>query len=111
MAFKLFVGGIPFSTTDDELRELFAQHGEVESARVATDRETGRSRGFGFVEMVTDEAGQKAIDALNNTDFGGRTIKVDKAQAREDRPRRDFNGGGGNGGGQRSGGSFRERSW
>ncbi|MFS8119960.1 MAG: RNA recognition motif domain-containing protein [Microcoleus sp.] len=118
MAFKLFVGGLPFSTTDDELRELFAVHGEVVSARVVTDRETGRSRGFGFVEMADETAGKAALAAVNGSDLGGRTVKVDEAQAREDRPRRDFNGGGGrpqggsgggNGGG--NGGSFRQRSW
>jgi len=102
MALKLFVGGLPFSTTDDELRELFAAHGEITSARVVTDRETGRSRGFGFVEFADDAAGKAAQTALNGTDFGGRTIKVDPAQAREDRPRRDFNSGGG---------SFRQRSF
>jgi RNA recognition motif-containing protein len=110
MAFKVFVGGLPFSTTDDELREAFAVHGEVVSARVVTDRETGRSKGFGFVEMADDTAGKAALNALNNSDFGGRTIKVDEARPREDRPQRDFNGGGGNRGGG-NGGSFRQRSW
>lgn len=108
MAFKLFVGGLPFSTTDDELRELFAAHGEVESARVVTDRETGRSKGFGFVEMADETGGKAALEALNNSDFGGRSIKVDEARPREDRPRRDFNGGGDR---QSGGGSFRQRSW
>lgn len=109
MAFKVFVGGLPFSTTDDELREAFAVHGEVVSARVVTDRETGRSKGFGFVEMADETAGKAALNALNNSDFGGRTIKVDEARPREDRPQRDFNGGGNRGGG--NGGSFRQRSW
>jgi len=102
---KLFVGGLPFSTTDDELREAFAKFGAVASARVVTDRETGRSRGFGFVEFEDDEAGKAALQAMNGADFGGRTLKVDEAQAREDRPRRDSNGGG------NGGGSFRQRSW
>lgn len=109
MAFKLFVGGLPFSTTDDELRELFATVGEVESARVVTDRETGRSKGFGFVEMSNDADGKAAVEKLNNSDFGGRTIKVDEARPREDRPRREFSGGGDRQGG--NGGSFRQRSW
>lgn len=107
MAFKLFVGGLPFATTDDELRELFAPHGEVTSARVVTDRETGRSRGFGFVEFADDAAGKAAQAAVNGTELGGRTVKVDQAQAREDRPRRDFNSNNGGGGG----GSFRSRSF
>ncbi|MBL8160332.1 RNA-binding protein [Candidatus Saccharibacteria bacterium] len=109
---KLFVGSLPFSTTDDELRELFSAHGTVDSARVMTDRETNRSRGFGFVEMGNDDEAKKAIEALNNSDIGGRNIVVNEARPREDRPRRDFNGGGGydrNGGG--NGGSFRQRSW
>lgn len=109
MAFKLFVGGLPFSTTDDELNAAFAVYGVVLSARVVTDRETGRSKGFGFVEMEDDAAGKAARDALNNSDFGGRSIKVDEARPREDRPRRDFGGGGG--GGNDGGGSFRQRSW
>lgn len=91
MAFKLFVGGLPFATTDDELREFFAAHGEVSSARVITDRETGRSRGFGFVEFDDDEAGKKAMEATNGAELGGRTLKVDQAQNRDDRPRRDDN--------------------
>jgi RNA recognition motif-containing protein len=113
MAFKLFVGGLPFTTTDDELREAFAAFGEVVSARVVTDRETGRSKGFGFVEMADETAGKAALAGMNDKDFGGRTIKVDEARPREDRPRRDFNAGGGQGQ-QRSGGnggSFRQRSW
>ncbi|HEX4662615.1 MAG TPA: RNA-binding protein [Candidatus Saccharimonadales bacterium] len=110
MAFKLFVGGLPFTTTDDELRELFAAYGDVESARVVTDRETGRSKGFGFVEMADEKGGKASLEALNNSDFGGRSIKVDEARPREDRPRRDFNGGGG-GDRQSGGGSFRQRSW
>lgn len=99
---KLFVGSLPFSTTDDELRDMFAQHGTVDSARVMTDRETNRSRGFGFVEMNNDDEAKKAIDALNNSEMNGRNIVVNEARPREERPRRDFNNGGG---------SFRQRSW
>ncbi len=102
--YKLFVGGLPFSTTDDELQELFSAHGTVASATVIKDRDSGRSKGFGFVEFENDEEGKAAEKALNNSDLGGRTITVNEARPREDRPRRDF---GGNGGG----GSFRQRSW
>lgn len=87
---KLFVGSLPFSTTDDELQQLFAQHGSVDSAKVLTDRETGRSRGFGFVEMANDNEAKAAIEALNNSDIGGRTIVVNEARPREERPRREF---------------------
>jgi len=71
---KLYVGSLPYSTTEQELSELFAQHGSVQSAKVITDRYTGQSRGFGFVEMATSEEGQKAITALNGMAMGGRTL-------------------------------------
>lgn len=108
---KLFVGSLPFSTTDDELQQMFAQHGTVDSAKVLTDRETGRSRGFGFVEMSNDTEAKAAIEALNNSDMGGRNIVVNEARPREERPRRDFNGGGGGHSGGGGGGGFRQRSW
>lgn len=73
---KLFVRNIPFSTTDGDLAELFSAHGDVLSARVATDRETGRPRGFAFVEMSTEEAAQAAIRSLNDRDYGGRNLSV-----------------------------------
>ncbi len=101
MAYKLFVGGLPFSTTDQELEELFATHGKVLSAVVIKDKFTDRSKGFGFVEFENDEEGKKAEAALNGSELGGRNITVNEARPREDRPRRDFNGGG-NGGGDRS---------
>ena len=82
---KLYVGGLPYSTTDDQLREAFAAVGEVTEASVVTDRDTGRSRGFGFVEMATEDDAQKAIDSLNGTDLGGRNITVNEAKPREDR--------------------------
>jgi RNA recognition motif-containing protein len=82
---KLYVGNIPFSTTEAELRDLFGRHGSVESVKVITDRETGRPRGFAFVEMAEGGAAQDAIRALDGTDFGGRTIKVNEAQ---DKPSR-----------------------
>jgi len=100
---KLFVGSLPFSTTDDELNQLFAQYGSVDTAKVLTDRETGRSRGFGFVEMGNDSEAKAAIDALHNSEVGGRNIVVNEARPREDRPRRDFGGGGG--------GGHRNNSW
>jgi len=89
---KLYVGNLPFSTTDESLREVFEKHGSVESANVITDRETGRSRGFGFVEM--DDAGaESAMRALDGTDVDGRSIRVNEAH--------DKRGGGGGGGGGR----------
>ena len=105
---NLFVGSLAYATTDDTLREFFEQIGEVERASVATDRETGRSRGFGFVTFVNEEDNQKAVDQLNGKELDGRTITVNLARPREDKPRRDF---GGDRGGERGGGSFRQRSW
>ena len=93
---KLYVGGLPFATTDDELKELFAAHGTVTSASVITDKFSGRSRGFGFVEMENDAEGQAAIQALNGTQFGGRTVTV--SEARPMREKSDFGGGHGGGG-------------
>ena len=81
--YKLFVGGLPFSTTDDELKELFAAHGAVASATVVRDRDSGRSKGFGFVEYENDEEGKKAQEALNGSEMGGRTITVDLARPKE----------------------------
>ncbi len=86
MATNIYVGNLAWSTTDADLRTLFSQYGEVNSASVIEDRATGRSRGFGFVEM--DDAGaQKSIQALNGTEFHGRTLKVNESQPRERRPR------------------------
>lgn len=92
--YKLFVGGLPFATTEDELRDVFAAHGAVASAIVVKDRDTGRSKGFGFVEFENDDEGKAAEKALNGSDLGGRSITVNEARPREERPRRDFNGGG-----------------
>jgi len=94
---KLYVGSLPYSTTEQQLTELFAQHGTVQSAKVISDRYTGQSRGFGFVEMATNEEAQKAITALNGTPLGGRTLVVNEARPQEKRPY----GGGGGGGGDR----------
>jgi RNA recognition motif-containing protein len=82
---KLFVGGLPFSTTDEELSEAFAAFGTVSSAKVITDRETGRSRGFGFVEFDSNDEGKAAIDGLDGKELGGRTIHVSEAREREQR--------------------------
>jgi RNA recognition motif-containing protein len=97
MAIKLFVGGLAFSTTTESLRAAFAAVGPVESASVVTDRDTGQSRGFGFVEMATPEDADQAISKLNNSVFEGRSIKVEKAKA----------AGSGGGGGARSSGRGR----
>lgn len=91
--YKLFVGGLPFATTDDELQELFSTHGTVASATVIKDRDTGRSKGFGFVEFENDDEGKAAEKALNGADLGGRSITVNQARPREERPRRSFGGG------------------
>lgn len=88
MSVKLFVGGLSFSTSSERLREAFARFGGVDSAAVMTDRETGRSRGFGFVEMSTAEAAEQAIGALNGSSLDGRTIRVDKATPRGSAPPR-----------------------
>jgi len=100
---NIYVGGLPYSVTDQELQEAFAPHGTVESAKVITDKYTGDSRGFGFVEMSTQEEAEKAIEALNGTELGGRTLTVNMARPRGDRPR--GGGGGGGGGGGRGGGN------
>lgn len=85
MTNKLYVGGLPYSTTEDELRSIFSQAGNVASARVITDKFTGRSRGFGFVEMSTPEEAQAAVNSLNGQDVGGRTILVTEARPLEPR--------------------------
>jgi RNA recognition motif-containing protein len=99
MSMKLYIGNLPFQTSGPDLEELFSSIGTVESASVVQDRETGRSRGFGFVEMANQEDGEKAIAELNGTELAGRTIKVNEARPREDRGRGAY-GGGGYGGGR-----------
>ena len=93
MATKLFVGGLPYAVTDDQLREIFSAAGTVESAKVIVDRETNRSKGFGFVEMSTDEEAKAAIEQLNNKEVDGRALTVN--EARPQAPR-SFSGSGGN---------------
>ncbi len=95
---NIFVSNLSFSTKSESLQELFAEYGEVSSANVINDRETGRSRGFGFVEMPNDAEGQKAIDELNETDFEGKTINVSVARPKTEKR--------GNGGFNRGGGGF-----
>jgi cold-inducible RNA-binding protein len=97
---RLFVAGLPFSFTDRELADLFAEFGVV-NASVITDRETGRSKGFGFVELDTPEAAKAAIEKMNGAKAGDRSIIVNLARPKEDRPRRDFGGGNRGGGGGR----------
>lgn len=97
---NLFIGSLAYATTDDGLKAHFEQIGPVVSARVITDRETNRSKGFGFVEMENDDDNQKAVDALNGKDLDGRAINVSLARPKEDRPRSNDGGG-----------SFRQRSW
>src|SRR3954469_5100837 len=104
MAKKLYVGGLPYATTDTELREAFSQVGAVESAVIIMDKMSGRSKGFGFVEMASDEDAQKAIEQWNGKDFGGRTLTVNEARPMEERPRRDARSSGGYGGGNSGGG-------
>jgi len=100
MSTKLFVGNLSFQTTDHVLEDAFRAHGDVISVEIMTDRETGRSRGFGFVTMSTPEAAQAAIAALNGADFDGRALTVNEARPREERPRGGGFGGGGGGGGR-----------
>ncbi|HEX7997567.1 MAG TPA: RNA-binding protein [Pyrinomonadaceae bacterium] len=106
MSMKLYVGNLSFNTSSDDLQELFAQAGTVESSAVVEDRETGRSRGFGFVEMSTPEEGQAAIEKFNGMEVGGRSLTVNEAKPREDRGGRGGGGGGrgGYGGGGNGGG-------
>jgi cold-inducible RNA-binding protein len=93
---NIFVGNLSFSTNEDELRQIFEGYGQVDRVSIMTDRDTGRSRGFGFVEMASNEDGEKAITALNGSQVGGRTINVNEA-----RPKTERAGGGGGGGGGR----------
>ena len=83
---NIFVGNLSFNTSEDELRQIFETYGQVERVSILTDRETGRSRGFGFVEMTNPEEGEKAITGLNGSQFGGRTINVNEARPKTDRP-------------------------
>jgi RNA recognition motif-containing protein len=112
MSTKLYIGGLPFATTEDSMKAAFSQAGTVTSAKVIVDKMSGRSRGFGFVEMSTEEEAQAAIDMFNGKEFEGRTITVNEARPLEDRPRtgggnfrRSSGGGRGFGGGGNRGGN------
>ena len=102
---KLYVGGLPYSVSDTQLSDLFAEHGTVDTAQVITDRMTGRSRGFGFVEMSTTEEAETASTALSGTQLEGRTLTVNEAKQRQS----GGGGGGGGGGGYGGGGGGRDR--
>ena len=97
MAKKLYVGGLPYSTTNDELKDHFSAAGSVDSATIIMDKMSGRSKGFGFVEMSSDEEAQNAISMFNGKDFGGRNLTVNEARPMEERPARSGGGGGGGG--------------
>jgi RNA recognition motif-containing protein len=111
---NIFVGNLSFNTNEDELRQIFEPYGQVDRVSIMTDRDTGRSRGFGFVEMASNEDGEKAIAGLNGSQVGGRTINVNEA-----RPKTERTGGGGGGGGRdrgdrgggRGGGGGRRDRW
>ena len=108
MGSKIYVGGLPYSATEQQLSDLFAAHGSVASARIITDKFTGQSRGFGFVEMSSDGEAQAAITALNGSEMGGRTLTVNEARPQE--PRTGGGGGrGGFGGGRNAAGGRRDR--
>ena len=95
MGAKLYVGNLPYSVTEDRLQQHFAQHGSVVSARIITDKFTGMSKGFGFVEMSSDQEAERAVTALNGTDFEGRNIVVSEARPQQPRDTRSGGGGGG----------------
>lgn len=101
---NIHVSNLSFNVTDEDLKDFFAEYGEVSSAKVIMDKFTGKSRGFGFVEMPDDEAAKKAISELDNGLVEGRAIRVSEAKPREDRPNNNRSGGGGRGGFARSGG-------
>ena len=110
MGKKLYVGSISFNATEESLQELFSSIGEVESVKIITDQDTGRSKGFGFVEMSSAEEAKKAIEQLNGTKFMERTLVVNEARPQQPRDRRGFGGGrGGYGQGRGSGGYGRDR--
>ena len=95
---NIFIAGLSFKVNDADLANLFEEYGEITSAKVVMDRHTGRSKGYGFVEMEDNAAAEKAIAELNDAEYDGRRISVSEARPREERPRRDFNGGGNRGG-------------
>jgi cold-inducible RNA-binding protein len=114
---KIYVGGLPYQTDDEQLSQMFSTYGEIASARVITDRDSGRSKGFGFVEMNDDAAAKKAITELHEAELGGRTITVNEARPMEQRSggggggSRGGGGGYGGGGGNRGGGGGGGKRW
>lgn len=98
---NIYVGNLPYSATEEQLKTMFGEHGDVVSASIIKDRDSGRSKGFGFVEMADDSAAEAAIQALNETDMDGRNIKVNQARPKEKRERSGGGYGGGYGGGDR----------
>jgi RNA recognition motif-containing protein len=108
---NLFVGSLSFSTTDESLKAHFETIGEVASARVVRERDSNRSKGFGFVEYTDESNNQVAVDKFNGQELDGRAINVSLARPKEDRPRRDFGGRSNGNGGGNGGGSFRKREW
>jgi RNA recognition motif-containing protein len=111
MAKKLFIGGLSWDTTDDGLRQAFASYVEITEAKVITDRDTGRSRGFGFVTFAQDEDAKSAISKMDGTSLDGKTIKVNEAQEKSPRPGGGRPGGGFGGGGGRGGGGGGRNRW
>jgi hypothetical protein len=110
MGNKLYVGNLPYSVRDEDLQQSFSQFGSVSSAKVMMERDTGRSKGFGFVEMGSDAEAQAAINGMNGQSLGGRSVVVNEARPMEARPPRSFGGGGGGGGGYGGGGGGGGRS-
>ena len=106
---NIFVGNLDFNTSEDELRRLFETHGQVDRVAIMTDRDTGRSRGFGFVEMTSAEDGEKAIAAMNGSQIGGRTLNVNEARPKVERGGGGGRDRGGRGGGHSGGGGGRNR--
>ncbi len=111
MSMKLYVGNLSFQTSSEDLQQLFAQAGTVESASVVEDRDTGRSRGFGFVEMSSEEEGESAISQFNGKEVSGRALNVNQAKPREDRGGGGGGRGGYGGGNNRNGGGNRNSGW
>jgi cold-inducible RNA-binding protein len=109
---NIYVGNLSFNATEDQVRGMFEAYGAVERVSIVTDRDTGQSRGFAFVEMPDDEAAQKAMESLNGSNLGGRNLTVNEARPKTDRPRHDGGGGGGRGGrGGRGGGGGGGGGW
>jgi len=108
---NIFVGNLSFNTNEEELRQIFEAYGQVDRVSILTDRDTGRSRGFGFVEMTSDDDGEKAIAALNGSQFGGRTINVNEARPKTERGGGGFGGGRGRGDRDGRGAGGRRDRW